>query len=411
MNGAWIDPEAEAIPFGENLPGNLPSALTDAEIDELADRADANGREPENEPTQAEPVTLEVATSETFAAEEEEGADPLLGDKDNVVIAQGADVMIYGDGGAGKTTLEIDLACHLAAGDPWLGIPVPRPVRVLLIESEGPRPLFRRKLKRKLESWTGSPIGDRLLVATQPWAQFTFADPEWRTALAETIREHEIDVPFVGPLTASGMEDAGTIQECRAFLARVDEVREASGRPVAFVHVHHDSKSHAVSGAWEGVNDGLFHVQKREHGRTGLHFQKARWASDYHGTKLELVWTEGESFAVVEKVEIADEQAAELMLAFIGENGDTSWTKVEQALSGKGAGGDRLRAIRDGRLAGGELVNRKGDELLNQVEKSESGRALPCRLYVADDPSIAHLRRTSVTAPSQTSLDEDEIPF
>jgi AAA domain len=386
--------EAESIPF--EVRADLPPPLTEEEL-ALAG-SERNGRELESQPTQAEPVTLKVTTSETFAAEEEEGADPLLGDKDNVVIAQGGDVMIYGDGGAGKTTLEIDLACHLAAGDPWLGIPVPRPLSVLLIENEGPRPLFRRKLKRKLESWTGSPIGDRLLVAAEPWAQFTFADPEWRKALAGTIHEREIDVYMGGPLTASGMEDAGTIQECRTFLALVDEVRAASGRPVAFVHIHHDSKSHVVSGAWEGVGDGLFHVQKRERGRTGLHFQKARWASEYHGTKLELVWTEGESFTVVEKVEIPDEHAAELILAFVEENGDTSWGKVEKALSGKGAGVERLRAIRDGRLAAGELVNRKGDALLDHIETSEAGRSLPCRLYVAADPAIAHLRRNSVTA-------------
>ena len=40
------------------------------------------------------------------------------------LIPEGGDVMVYGDGGAGKTTLCLDLACHLAAGDDWLGIPV-----------------------------------------------------------------------------------------------------------------------------------------------------------------------------------------------------------------------------------------------------------------------------------------------
>ena len=46
--------------------------------------------------------------------------------------------MVYGDGGAGKTTLCLDLACHLAGGDEWLGIDVAAPLSVLLIENEGP---------------------------------------------------------------------------------------------------------------------------------------------------------------------------------------------------------------------------------------------------------------------------------
>jgi RecA-family ATPase len=33
--------------------------------------------------------------------------------------------MVDGDGGVGKTTLTIDLSCHLAAGDDWLGLAVP----------------------------------------------------------------------------------------------------------------------------------------------------------------------------------------------------------------------------------------------------------------------------------------------
>lgn len=33
------------------------------------------------------------------------------------------------------------VAFHLGTGETWLGMPVPQPRRVLLIESEGPRPL------------------------------------------------------------------------------------------------------------------------------------------------------------------------------------------------------------------------------------------------------------------------------
>jgi hypothetical protein len=175
--------------------------------------------------------------------------------------------------------------------------------------------------------------------------------------------------------------------------------------------VHHDNKGGTVSGAWEGVGDGLFHVQKRGHGRTGLYFAKARWASEYHKTTLELVWADGEGFTVDEKPELDDEHAAEMILTFISENGGTSWGRVEKALKGKGAGADRLRDVRDGRLAAGDLVNRKGDELLDHIEKSDVGKAMPCRLYVADDPDIAHLSRASGSVPAQTAIDDEDIVF
>src|SRR5207248_6215569 len=100
---------------------------------------------------------------------------------------EGGDVMIYGDGGAGKTTLSIDLAFHLAAGDDWCGIAVPHKVRVGIVENEGPRALFRQKLRRKRESWAGSPLGDRLHVLDHPWSRFTFADETHREWLAREV--------------------------------------------------------------------------------------------------------------------------------------------------------------------------------------------------------------------------------
>jgi hypothetical protein len=102
----------------------------------------------------AEPVV--VVPIEQFAADHEAGAEALLGDgEDDAVLPTGGDSMIYGDGGAGKTTLGVDLAMHLASGRSFLGITVKRPVNVLLLEYEGPRPLYRRKLERKLASWSG----------------------------------------------------------------------------------------------------------------------------------------------------------------------------------------------------------------------------------------------------------------
>src|SRR5438067_10727638 len=55
------------------------------------------------------------------------------------LIPENGDVMFYCEGGASKTTLVIDLAAQLAAGDDWLGIPVGRPLPCLLIEDQGPR--------------------------------------------------------------------------------------------------------------------------------------------------------------------------------------------------------------------------------------------------------------------------------
>lgn len=258
-----------------------------------------NGRV-EFEPQEFEPEEFEVVTLEAFAAVDEPGADPLVGDGDDALIPENGDVMVYGDGGAGKTTLSLDAGFHLAAGDDWLGVKVPRRVRVLVIEGEGPRALFRKKAKRKLAAWTGSPLEGRIGILAEPWAAGTFADGSWRTALAECVREQRIDVVIAGPVTRLGMDEAGTLQQVRDFTALIGDVRQRAGRRLTSWLVHHENKGGTVSGAWEGAGDTLLHVEARGPGHTHLHVQKARWSSKHHGARFDLAWTDGEGFEVVE---------------------------------------------------------------------------------------------------------------
>jgi hypothetical protein len=132
----------------------------------------------------------------------------------------------------------------------------------------------------------------------QPWGEITFAAGPGREALVEMIREHEVDLLIAGPVTRLGMDEAGTLQQVRDFTRLLDAVRAESGRRFATVLVHHESKSGAVSGAWEGAGDTLIHVEARGAGQTRLYVQKARWSSTHHGSTLNLAWTPGEGFEV-----------------------------------------------------------------------------------------------------------------
>jgi hypothetical protein len=330
----------------------------------------------------------QIVTVEEFVAIEEPGAAAILGTDDNAIISEGVDVMLYGDGGVGKTTLAADLGFHLAAGDAWLRIPVARPVRVLLIENEGPRPLFRRKLDRKLSAWTGSPVEDRLLVLEEPWGRFTFGSEPWREQLARTAREREIDVVIVGPLTAAGMEAAGTLQEVRAFLDLVDEARALAGRRFANLLIHHENRGGQVSGAWEGAGDTLLHLQQHGRGQLRLYVQKARWSSEHHATSLHLVWADGEGFTVEEKPELDDETIAERIVAAISDDPGTSWSAVEKATPGVGR--DRRNPIRDGLFAAGRIVNVTKEGRV-EVALAYCPERKTAHLHRSDDPTIRHL--------------------
>jgi hypothetical protein len=357
---------------------------------------------PESTTAPVEPLPeIQIVTLDAFADVDESGAEALVGSADNALIPVGGDVMFYGDGGAGKTTLAIDLACHLAAGDDWLGVPVARPVRVLLVENEGPRPLFRLKLRRKRDNWGGSPIGDRIMVLEAPWGRINFSDAECRDRLTAAIREHEIDVVIVGPVTRSGMNEAGTLQEVRDFMALVDDVRTLSVRHVVVVLIHHENKGGQVSGAWEGAGDTLFHVQAQGHGRTRLYVQKARWSSEQHGTTMQLLWADGDGFTVEDKPEVDDETLAEQIVAVIAADPGLSWGKVEEATPGVAR--ERRRAARDGLLQAGQIVNIAKSDDGTLVALDHCPERKPARLYPAGDPTIIHLRPERGAAAAQAA--------
>jgi hypothetical protein len=317
------------------------------------------------------PAALRFVSLQEFIDVDEDGASALLGDDENVLIPEGGDVMFYGDGGVGKTTMNVDLAFHLAAGDPWLAVPTVRPLRVGIIENEGPRPLFRAKLRRKSAAWSGLPLEDRIVLLEEPWAQASLDDPDMRVALADAIRELELDVVMIGPVTRSGMNEAGTLPQIRDYMDLVGEVRSASGRRVTFVLVHHENKGGDVSGAWEGAVDTLFHVQAQGNGRTRLFVQKARWSAKHHKQTFALLWSDGEGFTIEDKPGVTAETMAEELRAVVREIPGGSWTKIRARITGNAG---EAAVVRDRLLADGEIVN-------------IPTRAGHFNLWAADDPA------------------------
>lgn len=296
-----------------------------------------HGVSPNGTATTGEPLVVEVDTIEKFSAVEEPGAAPLVGDADNVLIPEAGDAMVYGTGGAAKTTLMVDAACHLGAGQDWIGLPVPRALRVLMIEVEGPRPLMRAKLRRKLKAWDGQPIEGRVLILRSPWAKFTFASEQWRAELARIVDDHQIDIIIAGPLTRIGMDEAGTLQQVRDFMRLVDDLRARSAQRVAVVLIHHENRAGAVSGAWEGAGDTLLHVREAGPGHTVVHVQKARWGSAYHGTSLKLTWAPGESFELEGEREL-DAETRNLLA-------DGAWRTVNEIREALNVGAQAVRDV------------------------------------------------------------------
>jgi AAA domain-containing protein len=368
----------------------------------------ANGNGP-SDADRADPIPL--VSLEAFAAVDEPGAQALVGGEDAVLIPEGGDVLLYGDGGAGKTTLSVDLGFHLAAGKDWLGIPIVRRARVLLVENEGPRPLFRRKLLRKLAAWRGPTLDGHISVLGQPWGEFSFADDTWRSDLAAAIAENEIDVLIAGPVTRLGMNEAGTLQHVRDFMTLVAELRAASQRLLTVVLIHHENKGGSVSGAWEGSGDTLLHVQARGNGETVVRVQKSRWSSVHHGTTLNLAWTAGEGFATKGERDLGGE--IEELLS------DGEWRTAKEIAAPKDAAaagvGANIDAVKEWLIGHpDEFCSRTGDAA-KQLARSPNATVWSLTRASESDESESNLQRgeirsDSLTPPYRESVESEPPP-
>jgi hypothetical protein len=348
----------------------------------------------------AAPGELVFRPLEEFAAVDEPGAEPLVSATvGGTVIPAGGFVFVYGTGGAGKTTLVLDLCFALASGSPWIGILDPeRPLRVAIVENDGPRPELRTKLRRKLADHAGANLDGRIVVLETPWGKFTFADDAQRLALALAIVENKTDLLVVGPLSRVGMEGGGTLDDIGRFLLFLRDVRSMVAHPFAILIVHHENRAGQTSGAWENDPDTLIHVTGQGHGRTRVYWQKVRWSSALHATSTNLIWDDGESFIVEAKPEVTEDTMTDDLLAAVGENPGGSWTKIREHVTGKATD---VAKVRDRLLAQGVIVN-------------SAGRDGHFNLWLSDDPaaprSLPGTARERLTCPPPAGTDEP-VPF
>ena len=241
-----------------------------------------------------------------FIATKSEAPSVLVGEKDRNLVPRAGLLILFAKGGRGKTTLSLDGAFHFASGVKWLGFEVSRPLRVLIIENEGPREPFREKLEAKRQQWS-LPIRGEIHIHVESWGALLLG-PDSIGRLRQYIEDHQIDVVIGDPLDSLGLKGVGSPEDTREFI----KLLVASGltKDVAFWLLHHPRKADTedeldeISGAWGGRVDSLLKLDKRDGNRARLSFPKVRWSrrGDLPAMILDFA-PETESYAMVSQDE------------------------------------------------------------------------------------------------------------
>lgn len=306
-----------------------------------------------------------------FVARRDENSAALIGCEQGTVLPPAGLGLYVSKSGAGKTTSTIDFLLHAAAGVQWCGLSFPRPLRILVIENEGPREAFRQKIEHRLASWTRRDNQEPIRIWDDParWGQVRLSNAQQLEELRWVADEHRIDLCISDTLTRFGMRGNGTPEETRDFV----ELLTSAGltRTLAFLLLHHpvsrpdqvNDELERIAGAWPPHADAIFYLQKLPGLRARLSFPKLRWA---HGQRSASILafnsdTEAYEFVADENSEDDDrDYLAELTEALA----DGAWKTVHalRQPAGKGGIGAREEAIKNA-LADPRFEAAKGEDI------------------------------------------------
>lgn len=306
-----------------------------------------------------------------FIEEVIDAPPPLWGSDDVTLLPAGGLALLAGRPGCGKTTFILDLACHLACGmayppveddkgpTPW---PAHKPLRIALIENEGPREMFRGKLEQKLGVFPHNidDLGGRLMVQTWRWGSYTFADEDARIKTALELDAAGIDLVIGDPLGTLGPAGVGSPQDTREFVAMLKPLGLGLNRGFLFLHHFRERVERSedelarISGAWGGHLDTLLTLSAaRSADQARLAYPKLRWARVQTPTPIIMgrVWNTSSYVALAEENDVSMLEPivyAELAKARSEKTGalGQGWmTGDEIRLSLKAAGGQATRRV------------------------------------------------------------------
>ena len=308
-----------------------------------------------------------------FVTDKRKAPEPLVGTTDDCIIPALGFALLIAKGGKGKTTLCIEFGLHLAAGIDYLGLEIPRPLRVLFIENEGPREPFRRKLERKLAAWPHEIKGE-IFIHDANWGQARLDSPEFVADLNQFCADRDIDMVIGDPLDSLGMEGEGTPSETRAMVDRFKEAGLFSER--AWFVPHHSRKESVqdavdeAAGAWGGRPDAMLALEKRKENQARLCFAKVRWQGRERGAYLLDFDPDTETFAFVKEEEGEERDYAVETEEFL--RGKAPMTAAE-IVAGIGAGKGKVE----------ETLNAHPDrfDVLTGAAAKAAGRHPNARLY------------------------------
>jgi hypothetical protein len=367
--------------------------------DEAIERLAALAAESPSTAAPSDPFAVPAAE---FITTKGDAPQPLIGSEDDNILPAYGLLLLVAKGGKGKTTATLDAVLHFASGLPWLGFEVPQPLNILLIENEGPREPFRRKLERRLGHWP-HPLKGAIDVYDQNWGQARLDQPGFVERLNSFVEENQIDIVVGDPLDTLGMEGVGSPEDTRTMVGHF----QAAGlfSRVAWWVPHHARKEKVedaideVSGSWGGKPDALLGLEKLDGGRARLGFVKLRWGRRDGFAYLLGYDEDSEGFEFISEMGDEDRDLDQEIRQLLAESG--GWKTVDEIAAKEESGGIGAK-----RTSVKEVLeaNDSGFVMLTGPDAKALDRNPRAELWGLDPTEVRDVRDSKNT-PTQPTLD------
>jgi hypothetical protein len=375
------DAEAKALALRHGPTREKYGSRAAEEIDRVLDKDEVR-------PTgEAEtPAVVDTDPTVTFAEfvgrRDETQQEALITCEQGTLVPAGGLVLLGATVGHGKTTFTVELVLHAVAGRDYLGFSFTRPLRVLVIENEGPRIAFQEKLEARLENWEhgGEP---RVWDEPAAWGQIRISDKAVRERLRAAIEKHRIDLVVSDSLTRFGVRGNGSPEETREFIELLTEL--GLGRDVAFLLLHHprtrpekgEPEVERIAGAWPPHADLIMLLVRYPGHRARLCYPKTRWANGECPPCLLAFDPATQSFSYIGVDEREERDYAAEIVALMKRKPDEWWTvsalRKKKDDGGIGADNEAVKTA----LADEHFESIKGDQIGKR--KDSTYYRLKCR--------------------------------
>ena len=204
--------------------------------------------------------------------------------------------LLFGESGAGKTAVAVDIACHVAAGMPWRGMQVSRGAGVVYVAAEAPQSITRR-----LWAWMRYHKVTELpfLVVETPVDLLTTGAEQINSITDKVYRRYphySVGLVIIDTLARSMVGNENLGDDMGRYVAACGRISECNDAHV--MTVHHTGKDlskgarghsslRAAMDAELEVTPGLIHPTKVRDGATdglfGFRIQPVELGENRHG--------------------------------------------------------------------------------------------------------------------------------